>query len=204
MSDALNALGQIDVYLFDQLQRGRIRRGDRILDAGCGQGRNLRWFLSQGHDVHAVDQRQENIERVEALIQELAPGLAGRARCAGIEALPYEDDSFDFVISNAVLHFARDREHFDAMLTEMFRVLAPGGILFARLASDIGIESAVEALGGGRYRLPDGSTRYLVNEARLQAWTERVGGHLLDPIKTTNVQGLRCMTTWVLGVPSAE
>jgi hypothetical protein len=108
------------------------------------------------------------------------------------------------VISNAVLHFARDGEHFDTMLGEMLRVLAPGGTLFARLASDIGIERDVEPLGGGRYRLPDGSTRYLVNQARLLEWSERVGGTLLDPLKTTNVQGLRCMTTWVLRLPLPE
>jgi len=45
---------------------------------------------------------------------------------------------------------------------------------------------------------PDGSEAYLVDEGRLLAATARLGAELVDPIKTTNVQGLRCMTTWVL------
>jgi tellurite methyltransferase len=194
--------GSIDIYLFDQLLRGRLVPGQRLLDAGCGKGRNLVYFLRNGFDVHAVDGREANVEAVRARMRELAPALPlDRARVATVEALPYDDDAFDAVISNAVLHFARDEAHFDTMVAEMVRVLAPGGLLFARLASDIGLESAVKPLGAGRYALPDGSERYLVNEQRLLDWTARCAGRLLDPIKTTNVQGLRCMTTWVVRLP---
>ncbi len=187
--------GPIDIYLFDQLLKGRIQPAMRLLDAGCGRGRNLIYLVGAGHDVHAVDADEANV----AAVRERMPALAdARVQVAQVEALPFADDAFDVVVSNAVLHFARDHDHFDAMVAEMLRVLAPGGMLFARLASDIGLEDRVERLGGGRARLPDGSTRYVVDEARLLAWTERAGATLLDPIKTTNVQGLRCMTTWVL------
>lgn len=189
--------GPIDIYLFDQLLKGRIQPEMRLLDAGCGRGRNLVYLVGAGHDVHAVDADEANV----ASVRERMPALAdARVQVAQVEALPFADDAFDVVVSNAVLHFARDHDHFDAMVTEMLRVLAPGGMLFVRLASDIGLEDRVERLGGGRARLPDGSTRYVVDEARLLAWTERAGATLLDPIKTTNVQGLRCMTTWVLRV----
>jgi hypothetical protein len=50
----------------------------------------------------------------------------------------------------------------------------------------------------GRFRLPDGTTRYLVDEAALMDWTRRLGGRLLDPLKTTIVHGQRSMTTWVV------
>ena len=50
------------------------------------------------------------------------------------------DDHADVVMSNAVLHFARDGQQFEAMLRQMWRVLKPGGIFFARLASTIGID----------------------------------------------------------------
>lgn len=187
--------GPIDIYLFDQLLKGRIQPAMRLLDAGCGRGRNLIYLVGAGHDVHAVDADEANV----AAVRERMPALAdARVQVAQVEALPFADDAFDVVVSNAVLHFARDHDHFDAMVAEMLRVLAPGGMLFVRLASDIGLEDRVERLGGGRARLPDGSTRYVVDEARLLAWTERAGATLLDPIKTTNVQGLRCMTTWVL------
>ncbi len=101
----------------------------------------------------------------------------------------------DAVVCSAVLHFASDVAQFDRMLDEMWRVLAPAGMFFARLASNIGIESLVGA-AGRRVRLPDGSDRFVVDEAMLLERTQRLGGRLLDPIKTTNVQQQRCMTTW--------
>jgi hypothetical protein len=47
-------------------------------------------------------------------------------------------------------------------------------------------------------RLPDGSERFVVDEATLLTWTSTLGGRLGDPLKTTNVQQMRCMTTWVM------
>ena len=107
------------------------------------------------------------------------------------------DRSASVVISSAVLHFARDGAQFEAMLAGSWRVLAPGGMFFCRLATSIGIESRIVALDGDRYRLPDGTTRYLVDETRLLDLTRQLGGQLLDPLKTTIVHGQRAMTTWV-------
>ena len=112
---------------------------------------------------------------------------------------PFPSDKFDLVISSAVLHFARDRQHFDQMLNEMWRVLKPGGMLFARLASSIGIEKLIKPRGKGHFLLPDGTERFLVDEGILAAATERLGARRLEPLKTTNVENLRCMTTWVVG-----
>ena len=47
--------GSIDIYLFDQLLRARLRPGMRVLDAGCGGGRNLVYLLRNGFDVWATD-----------------------------------------------------------------------------------------------------------------------------------------------------
>lgn len=191
------AFGDIDIYLFDQLLRGRFDGVRTVLDAGCGAGRNLVYLLRAGFDVHAVDRDARSVARVRELAGRLAPSLpAGRIQLAEVDALPFGDGAMDAVVSSAVLHFARGPAHFEGMLNEMWRVLRPGGLLFARLASSIGIEAGVRALGGGRYRLPDGSDRFLVDQAELLARTEALGGVLLDPIKTTNVQGLRAMTTW--------
>jgi hypothetical protein len=71
-------------------------------------------------------------------------------------------------------------------------------MLFCRLASSIGMERQVKRLSGRRFLLPDGSERYLVDEAMLTRMTEQLGGRLLDPLKTTIVQNQRCMTTWVV------
>lgn len=198
-ADLRASLGEIDVYLFDQLLKGRFDSVRTVLDAGCGSGRNLVYLLRSGFDVFAVDRDAGAVDRVRRLAAALAPRLpAEHFRVAGVDALPFGDGSMDVVLSSAVLHFARDQEHFDRMLAEMWRVLLPGGFLFARLATSIGIEARVEPVPDGRHRLPDGSTRFLMDEARLLARTERLGATLAEPIKTTNVQNLRAMTTWCL------
>jgi tellurite methyltransferase len=197
--DLDSRFGQIDIYVFDQLLRGRLRPGMRVLDAGCGGGRNLVYLLREGFDEHAVDADPRAVASVRALAADLAPHLApDRIRVATIEQMPWEDASMDVVICSAVLHFARDDAHFDAMVHELWRVLAPGGTLFTRLASSIGMTAPLESLGNGRFLLPDGSERYVVDEARLMTLTGALGGVLLDPLKTTVVQGQRCMTTWVV------
>jgi SAM-dependent methyltransferase len=191
--------GEIDIYLFDQLLRGRFDQRRRVLDAGCGGGRNLPYFLRRGFDVRAVDIDAAAVRAVRQLAAALSPGLPSSAIvCAPLDALPWEDGSIDAVICSAVLHFARDEADFAAMLQEMWRVLVRGGLFFARLATSIGLEEQLPA-ATGRVRLPDGSERFVVDERTLLSWTTRLGGTLVDPLKTTNVQNLRSMTTWVVG-----
>jgi SAM-dependent methyltransferase len=190
--------GPIDIYLFDQLLKGRIAPGMTILDAGCGSGRNLVYLLRAGYDVFAADANAAEVERVRAMARTLAPWLAAtNFRVEAVEAMSFEDACVDVVISSAVLHFAKDDAHFEAMLQGSLRVLKPGGLFFCRLASTIGIENQVQPVRGRRCRLPDGSERYLVDEALLGALTERLG-ELADPLKTTVVQNQRSMTTWVV------
>jgi SAM-dependent methyltransferase len=194
--------GPIDIYLFDQLLRGQIAPGMRVLDAGCGPGRNLVYLLRSGYDVFAVDAEPVAVAAVRKLAAELAPSLpADHIRAEPIERMTFADASFDVVLSSAVLHFARDDAQFESMLHEMWRVLKPGGLFFSRLASSIGMESRMRPLGGRRYILPDQSERYLVDEARLLELTRALGGSLVDPLKTTIVQDQRCMTTWVMRKP---
>jgi tellurite methyltransferase len=190
--------GEIDIYVFDQLLRGRIVPGMRIFDAGCGGGRNLVYMLRQGYEVSGNDANPEAVAQVRTLARELAPATAADFRVEGIEATSFPDGYADVVIASAVLHFARDRAHFDAMLAALWRVLRPGGLFVARLASMIGIEDQVRPLGAGRFRLPDGSERYLVDARQLLDTTARLGGDLLDPLKTTIVHEQRAMTTWVV------
>jgi tellurite methyltransferase len=196
--DLRRQFGEIDIYLFDQLLRGRIPSAARVLDAGCGRGRNLVYLLRAGYDVFATDADEPAIEAVRRLAAELAPDLpADRFRAEPVERMSFADGFADVVISSAVLHFARDDAQFAAMVREMWRVLRPGGLFFSRLASDIGIENQVVPLGGRQFLLPDGSQRYLVDEAMLMRVTGELGGMLIDPLKTTVVQAQRSMTTWV-------
>lgn len=199
MTDLQALFGQIDIYLFDQLLRGRVPAGTRICDAGCGSGRNLIFFLREGYDVRAVDADRAAVDVVRSMAERLATDLpADNFRVEPVEKMSFQDRCVDFVISSAVLHFARNDDHFEAMLRECWRVLDRNGIFFCRLASSIGIESRVRAVGAGRFLLPDGSERYLVTEGRLMEITAELGGELIDPIKTTIVQNQRSMTTWVM------
>lgn len=188
MPTPLEQFGPIDIYLFDQLLKGRITPGMTLLDAGCGAGRNIEYFLREGYTVLAAD---------------IDPAAAGSIPAANFSAEPVESMSFpdacaDVVLSSAVLHFARDDAHFQAMLRGSWRVLRPGGLFFCRLASSIGIEDKIELIEGRRYLLPDGSVRYLVDAELLAEATAALGATLADPIKTTVVQDQRSMTTWVL------
>lgn len=196
-AELVELFGEIDIYLFDQLLRGRITSDMRVLDAACGGGRNLVYLMRAGCDVYGVDRDEERVREVRALAARLAPHLPSENfRAESVESMTFSDGFFNAVVANALLHFASDEDHLLSMLDELWRVLAPAGLLFARLATTIGIEDRVQPLGGGRYRLPDGSERLLVDEAFLLETTERLEGTLLDPIKTTNVQNMRCMTTW--------
>jgi len=191
--------GQIDIYLFDQLLKGRISPGMRILDTGCGSGRNLVYFLREGYEVYAADSDAQAVDTVRSLARMLAPALPeSNFRVEAVEHMSFDDACADVVVSNTVLHFARDDAHFESMLQGSWRVLKPGGLFFCRLGSSIGMESQVERIQGRRYRSPGGSERYLVDEALLGSITRRLGAELADPLKTTVVQNLRSMTTWVL------
>jgi tellurite methyltransferase len=191
--------GQIDIYLFDQLLKGRIGPGMRVLDAGCGSGRNLVYLLREGYEVYAVDPDAAAVESVRSMARVLAPTLPdSNFRVEAVEHMSFEDAWADVIISNTVLHFARDDAHFEAMLQGAWRVLKPGGLFFCRLGSTIGMESQVERIRGRRCKSPDGSERYLVDEALLDSMVERLGAEPAEPLKTTVVQNQRAMTTWVL------
>lgn len=196
-----DAFGRLDVYLFDQILRGVVPPNGRILDAGCGGGRNIAWFLRNGWDVRALDTDPQALARARRLARELdRPDGDDHFRLEALEECSFPDASFDYAICSAVLHFARDRAHFDAMTARLASLLAPGGIAFCRLGTTITLEErltpAPEA-GQSWQRFPDGQALFLLGLDDLLERTETIGADLVDPIKTVNVQHRRSMTTWV-------
>ena len=199
MPELLEQFGPIDIYLFDQILRGRIGSGMRVLDAGCGNGRNIVYLLRSGYEVFGADLDRQAVENTRRLAASLAPGLpADNFRVEAIEEMSFPVAFADVVLSSAVLHFARGDDQFLSMLRGTWRVLKPGGLFFCRLASSIGMEQEVRRISGRRFALPDGSERYLVDADLLSELTDELGGQLIDPLKTTVVQNQRCMTTWVV------
>jgi tellurite methyltransferase len=195
--DLQEQFGQIDIYVFDQILRGNIAAGMTVLDAGCGYGRNLVHLLREGCEVYALDADADGVRHVRQLSESLQTGLPVQNFQVGqIERMPFPRDFADVVLCNSVLHFARDQKQFRAMLTELWRVVKPGGMLFCRLGSRIGMD--FELIRENIYRIPDGSEWFLVDEKMLLDLTAELNAVLVDPLKTTIVQDYRCMTTWVL------
>ncbi len=191
----LQTLGNIDIYLLDQVMKNRYTPGERILDAGAGGGRNLPWFAGQDFQLYAVDQDEEAIE----MLRLQYPGWsATQLQVAALENLPFQNNFFDHILCSAVLHFAQTTKHFKAMMAEMIRVLCPGGSLFIRMTSDIGIEDKAVLAGNGVYDLPDESRRFLLTRNLLDQILSQYPVGLLEPLKTVNVADIRCMSTLVL------
>jgi SAM-dependent methyltransferase len=187
-------IGSTDIYLVDQIMKGRYKTSDSILDAGCGSGRNLHWFLRNDIVIYGIDQNAVAIHD----LQRRYPVVAGRFCACAVEKIPFEREVFDHIISSAVLHFARDTVHFRQMIAEMVRVLRPAGSLFIRMTSDIGIEDKVRPMGDGVYAIPDGSRRFLLTRTLLEDVMQMNGLSFLEPLKTVNVNDIRCMSTVVL------
>jgi ubiquinone/menaquinone biosynthesis C-methylase UbiE len=198
-ADLQTEFGLIDIYVFDQLLRGNLHSGQSVLDAGCGPGRNAHYLMRQGAEVYGVDRDPAQIDQIQARRANIAQSLPRSNFCvAELDDLPFPDAHFGAVICNSVLHFCAHEAHFEAIVSEMWRVLEPGGLYFARLASTIGLGGAAVPVEGRWHTLPDGSERFLVDEAYLTKVSAGLGAAWVDPLKTTVVQGMRAMTTWVL------
>jgi tellurite methyltransferase len=189
-------LGNTDIYLLDQIMKGRYTPSDIILDAGAGAGRNLHWFVQQHFTVFGTDR---DPAAVEALKQHYPQFPPDRFQVASVEALPFSDAFFHHIICSAVLHFADHEPHFDAMFGEMIRVLKPGGSLFIRMTTDVGLAGNMIPLGQGRFHLTDGTERFLLTKKMLALLLQRHKLQLLEPFKTVLVDEVRSMAVVVLG-----
>ncbi len=188
-------LGRTDIYLIDQIMKGRYAPGDKILDAGCGSGRNMHWFLQNNFEIYGIDSSEAAIVNLR---NEYPTLPAENLQVSLIEKLPFPDNFFDHVISSAVLHFAASTTHFKAMMGEMLRVLNPNGTLFIRMTSDIGIEDKVKLLVNGNHIIPDGSMRFLLTKPLLAECMQQFNLSFSEPLKTVNVDDIRCMSTLIL------
>ena len=186
-------LGNIDLYLLDHLLKNRFSLNSKILDAGCGDGRNLIYFLNNGYRVYGVDADPDAIRMLKFISNSKYPDYdATRFNVGNVEDMDFESESFDLVISSAVLHFAESHEHFDFMFNEMVRVLK--GQLFVRMTSDIGLQD-YKPLETGRCALRDGTERYLITETKINELLQIHKLELIEPMKTVLVENKRSMVS---------
>lgn len=199
ISQLNKTLGNLDIYLLDQILKGRFEGRQRLLDAGCGEGRNLHWFIREGFDVYGLDASEDAIRMLHYIARSLRKDYdTHRFFTDTIEDAILTEGFFDAVICSAVLHFARDHAHFEAMMEKLCHTLRPGGLLFIRMCSDIGLQSRTLINAAGIAALPDGSTRYLLTRKKYEALLHKHQLQPLEPLKSVNVQDLRVMSTLVL------
>lgn len=195
----IKEIGNMDIYLLDQLMKGRIPLGTKTLDAGCGIGRNSEYFIRNNYDIFGIDLEEGAIQKTkEQIALWNADYDLERFLIADLTEIPFPDNDFDFIISSAVLHFSKDRAHFEKLFQELIRVLNPGGILFIRMTTKHTLAHLSRHLHDDVYQIPDGSTRYLLDVDYLKDLISKNKLSFVDPFKTVNVEDVRTMAVVVL------
>lgn len=188
----LQEIEGMDIYLLDQLMKGTVNKNQRILDAGCGAGRNLKFLLNNKFNCVAIDPKEEIISKLRLFFPE------NKDQFFNSTIEDFQDSAgYDSIICNAVLHFACNNEHFEMMFDKLIALLRPNGILFIRTASDIGLNLST-VFSNGAYQLPEVSSRYLITEKKVVELLNKYPIELNEPIKTVNINNRRCMTTLVI------
>ena len=183
----LEAFKSADIYLIDQILKDRLHKGQRILDLGCGSGRNLIILETLGCEIYGVDQSAQAIDSCRRQLQSFKEE---HFYVGDLLQHPFQTEHFDVVICNALFHFAKDQEDFFNWTQSAWNALKPAGLFFARLSTTIGLPNAK----------PFGFN-YLASEQDLLTCEKKWKAQRIDPLKTTLVETTRTMTTWVLGKP---
>ncbi|RAU83377.1 class I SAM-dependent methyltransferase [Pontibacter arcticus] len=199
LTDLDAIFGNMDIYLFDQLLKGSIKPSMNVLDAGCGNGRNSSYLLKAGVNMFGVDSSEFSISEMQQLAQSINSGFpSGNFVVADLAALPFDTNFFDVIVCSAVLHFSRSEVHFRSMVQEMWRTLKPGGMLFCRFSTTIGMQGKLQPINNGFYQMPHGQVWFLVDKTLLLQLEKELRASRAEPLKTVLIEHDRSMTTWVL------
>lgn len=199
ITDLNRLLGNVDIYLLDQILKGRFTKEMRMLDAGCGEGRNTVYFINQGYQIFGIDPNELAIQYCRYQAKSLNPEYdVHRFQVGRLEEIPFHAGAFDVVICSAVLHFAESVDNFWQMIGEIRRVLKPGGVFWFRMCTGFGgILEQSESLGNGKYLLPDGTERFVLNREQMKE-IEQKGFRFLEAPKTVLVLEQREMGIFLL------
>mgnify|MGYP001793323602 CR=1 FL=1 len=183
--DINQAIGNLDLYLLDQILKGTFDGRQRILDAGCGEGRNLTYFVNNGYEVYGIDKNPQAL--LMAMMTHKAVPKENWTT-GDLSENPHPDLYFDAVLCSAVLHFADNYQHFHKIMNEIIRVLAPDGILFIRTATAIGLSEVDD----------NSSFSYLLEPEQLYNFNQLYPLNFLELPKSVVVNGQRSMGILVM------
>lgn len=191
-------LGNIDLFLLDQILKGRYQPGMRLLDAGCGEGRNLAYFVRNGYDLWGVDTSPVALRLLRMQGRSWHPAFDPEKFIeSDVTELPFPPTSFDAVLCLSVLHFASDEAHFFRMTDELLRVLKPTGSLLIRTNASVENNPLGWRATDDRSDSDQGD-RLLLTPTLLNQFIERYPLSWLEPMRTEQVAGERAMVTLVL------
>jgi len=196
-------LGNIDIYWLDFILKGHLNDNARVLDVGCGEGRNLIYCMRHGHDVFGIDKDELSIQYVRHVAKSFkVRDCEGRFQQMNASKLIFPDQSFDVVLSSAVFHFANNIDEFNAMLSEAIRVLRPGGYLFIRSMTDHFLTDLQrQEMDTNIYLFSTGGKRFLIDKAILESFTHKFGMKWVEPAKYVVIENARSMGTLILQKP---
>jgi len=182
-----------DLRLVELLEQYPRPAGIRVLDLGCAGGRNSVALVEHGCDLMALDASQAMVTKTRERLAQLIGAVEAerRVRLGRMDELSWATDaSFDLVVAFGILHEAQDDAEWERSLTEVVRVLRPGGRLLLSTLSPgtiINGEQLAPAAGSRRLHVtPGGVAKCLLEPSALDG--EMAVRGLLPVVPTTTVQ----------------
>jgi len=191
-------INKLDPFLCDQILKNNINKSQIVLDAGCGKGDHLFYFLKNEFDIYAIDGDASAIQQLSQTFQIEGVTIEDRLHMQHIENMTFSSRFFDVVYCLDVLHLAQDQAHLEKMLNELWRVLKYGGMLFIKMYSIIGLADQVKNRGGGRYQFHHGLEFFNMNESFFNHWMDQHHAVCVEPVKTIITGKFAASTYYVL------
>lgn len=178
-----NVFGDIDLELLDLILKGNFSSVKKILDVGCGEGRNLIYFFQRDFDVYAIDTDQSSVDLVKYMARSF-----GKDPQKILQRSIFEDHTdiarMDAIICSRVLHFCENEKEFLNGWKNIIQILKPGGLLYFSSDSMIGFQDHVSKLSDHKYQFTDGSVRFLLSTELLSKMDVSDSFEYLSPVKT--------------------